>query len=61
MPDLCWAARPASARAGFFGVDCALSYSDKGEMEVLAGMGYVPSKRGPSVYVYEIPPEYHVK
>lgn len=43
-------------------MDCVLSYSDAGErMEVLAGMGYQPNKRGPAIYVYEIPPEYHVK
>lgn len=50
------------ALAGYFGVDCALSYSDSGHaVEVLAGMGYKPNKRGPSIYVYEIPPEFHVK
>lgn len=47
---------------GYFGVDCALSYDDSGtKMEVLAGQDYKPNKRGPSIYVYEIPPEFHVK
>ncbi|KAG2482982.1 hypothetical protein HYH03_018108 [Edaphochlamys debaryana] len=30
-------------------------------MEVLAGSGYRKNKRGPLIYIYEVPPEYHVK
>eukprot|EP00798_Chlamydomonas_sp_ICE-L_P029684 gene29684-5097_t len=30
-------------------------------MRLLDGKGYRPNKKGPSVYVYEIPPEFHVK
>ncbi len=47
--------------AGYFGTDCALSYNSEGKVEVLAGMGYKLDSRGPRVYVYDIPPEYHVK
>lgn len=48
-------------RAGYFGVDCSLSYDASGNLAVLDGMGYKPSSRGPKVFVYELPPEYNVK
>ena len=49
------------ACTGYFGTDCSLSYGNGGKVEVLAGLGYRQNKRGPLVYVYELPPEYHVK
>lgn len=51
----------AVGRAGYFGTDCALSYNDQGKIEVLAGLNYRLNKRGPNIYIYEVPPEYHVK
>jgi len=46
---------------GYFGTDCSLSYDDAGSIQILAGLNYRPNRRGPSVYIYELPPEYHVK
>ncbi|KAG2452928.1 hypothetical protein HYH02_002267 [Chlamydomonas schloesseri] len=48
-------------KEGYFGTDCALSYNDQGKIEVLAGLNYRLNKRGPKIYIYEVPPEYHVK
>jgi hypothetical protein len=47
--------------AGYFGADCSVSYGKGPKMQLLEGLGYIPNKKGPSVYVYEIPPEFHVK
>lgn len=48
-------------KPGFFGTDCSLSYGTSSTIKVLDGQGYQESKRGPRVYVYELPPEFHVK
>jgi hypothetical protein len=45
----------ASLRAGFWGGDCAYSMGSDGKVEVLSGMGYVPRKKRPWVYVYDLP------
>ena len=46
---------------GFFGTDCSLSYGTSPTMQVLDGQGYTSNKRGPNIYIYELPPEFHVK
>ncbi|GAX76768.1 hypothetical protein CEUSTIGMA_g4215.t1 [Chlamydomonas eustigma] len=49
-------------KEGFFGTDCSLSYDKSGsEIKILDRLGYRQNKRGPLIYVYELPPEYHVK
>jgi hypothetical protein len=40
---------------GYYGGDCSLSLVNE-KPQLLAGMGYKEAKRGPSVYVYEVPP-----
>ena len=47
--------------AGYFGTDCALSYGTSSSVQILEGLGYKQNKRGPLIYVYELPPEFHVK
>lgn len=42
-------------RAGYWGMDCSLSMSPAGKVEVLAGKGYTVRKRRPWVYVYDLP------
>jgi hypothetical protein len=46
---------------GFFGTDCSLSYGKGSSIQILQGQGYKETQRGPLIYVYEIPPEFHVK
>ncbi|KAG2427045.1 hypothetical protein HXX76_012561 [Chlamydomonas incerta] len=54
---------------GYFGTDCSLSVDYEGKEPgsrgpnttvLLAGQGYRPNPRGPKIYVYEFPPQYHV-
>ena len=49
----------ATMPSGYFGGDCSLSLDNSGKPELLAGMGYRPSKVGPSVYIYEVPPRFN--
>lgn len=42
-------------------MDCSLSTSPSGAVEILEGQGYRPSSRGPKIFVYELPPEFNVK
>lgn len=46
---------------GYFGTDCSLSEGPDGQEVILKGLGYTEAASGPKVYVYELPPEYHVK
>ncbi|KAL6761691.1 acetylglucosaminyltransferase [Haematococcus lacustris] len=46
---------------GYYGTDCSLSNSASNGQELLAGLGYTPSSLGPKIFVYELPPEFHVK
>eukprot|EP00798_Chlamydomonas_sp_ICE-L_P001579 gene1579-32966_t len=41
---------------GYYGGDCSLSIGSAGKPEILSGLGYKPSKHGPSIYIYEVPP-----
>ncbi|KAG2484203.1 hypothetical protein HYH03_016938 [Edaphochlamys debaryana] len=45
---------------GYYGTDCSLSLDSQGRPELLEGQGYRPNPRGPKIYIYEFPPEYHV-
>lgn len=45
--------------AGYFGSDCSLSLdAATGRPQLLAGTGYVPRRKRPLVYVYDIPHKY---
>lgn len=44
---------------GYFGADCSLSYDSAGRIQILHGLGYRPNRRGPLVYVYELPPQFN--
>ncbi len=50
-------------RTGYFGTDCSLSEGPGPQPQevILDGLGYRPSRTGPKIYVYELPPEFHMK
>ncbi|KXZ46629.1 hypothetical protein GPECTOR_42g840 [Gonium pectorale] len=54
---------------GYFGSDCSLSIDWDGTQGgggkpnatvILAGLGYSPNPRGPRIYIYEFPPQFHL-
>ena len=47
---------PPPLPPGFYGTDCCLSLDADGKPELLAGQGYLPRKKAPKIYVYELPP-----
>jgi hypothetical protein len=53
-PDLIPASTPLGHPAGYWGVDCAISWGPKGKPQLLDGT-YKPRKTGVKIYVYELP------